>query len=430
MIPRTALAASLMTMAALAGPPLTTIQDTLYKADGTRFSGTAVITWRSFEAADTSNIPNQSLSVKITEGTLRVQLVPTTTSTPPTTYTVVYNSDGKVQFTETWSVPASTRALRVRDVRVTASTGTGTGSGGGSGSVGSGTTVLESDVVGLTNDLNQRPVKSSGYLAGRAVFVNLQGALESVAGDLGDCVRVDGSSGPCGGAQPGFVDAETPTGIVDGSNLVFTLANAPSPASSLAVYRNGILMKVGQDLTLENNTITFLPETAPQPGDTILAAYRSSGGDSETPRTYPAAQVICAGTGATTNETVSTSLGICTVPAGLLIPGDRIEIRWDLEHLGTTGGFTYSVRWGAVTITQRTGAAGDALVSGRADAAVHATGAQLSSQSWGTQLPLSATVSLATDPIAGEIVIEFFGNTSTAGADTLSLKSFTVLRFP
>src|SRR5450759_1567502 len=59
-------------------PPLTTIQDVLYKADGALFNGTAFIEWKSFEAVDSSPIMTQSLTVQIINGTLRVQLVPTT----------------------------------------------------------------------------------------------------------------------------------------------------------------------------------------------------------------------------------------------------------------------------------------------------------------------------------------------------------------
>ena len=38
-----------------AQPPLTLIQDVLYKADGSRFNGFVQISWNSFEAGDTSN---------------------------------------------------------------------------------------------------------------------------------------------------------------------------------------------------------------------------------------------------------------------------------------------------------------------------------------------------------------------------------------
>ena len=48
---------------AQAQPALTTIQDILYRADGTRFSGTMYITWSSFLAGDTSNIATANLTV-------------------------------------------------------------------------------------------------------------------------------------------------------------------------------------------------------------------------------------------------------------------------------------------------------------------------------------------------------------------------------
>lgn len=64
----------------LAAPPLATVQDVLYKADGTRFNGVAFIEWRSFQASDLSNIATHSVTVPIVDGNLRVQLVPTTTA--------------------------------------------------------------------------------------------------------------------------------------------------------------------------------------------------------------------------------------------------------------------------------------------------------------------------------------------------------------
>ena len=125
---------------------------------------------------------------------LRVQLVPTTTSTPPSTYTVTYNSDGRVQFQETWSVPSSTQPLHVRDVRVAA------GASSGSSTAGADTTstVPESSVVGLIADLGARPLKSPSFAPGRTAVVDINGMVSSAAGNATDCVHVDGSSGPCG----------------------------------------------------------------------------------------------------------------------------------------------------------------------------------------------------------------------------------------
>ena len=83
MISRSFLAAVLLATSSFAGPPLTTIQDVLYKANGTRFNGTVTISWSSFEAIDRSAIVQQTTTVTVVNGYLQVQLVPTTTATPP-----------------------------------------------------------------------------------------------------------------------------------------------------------------------------------------------------------------------------------------------------------------------------------------------------------------------------------------------------------
>src|SRR5260370_16583600 len=101
----------LAAMAVRAQPPLTVIQDTLYKADGTRFNGILMISWNSFEAGDLSNILSQSLTAKVLDGNFRLHLMPTTTSNPPTYYNVTYNSDGKIHFEETWEFSAAATPL-------------------------------------------------------------------------------------------------------------------------------------------------------------------------------------------------------------------------------------------------------------------------------------------------------------------------------
>ena len=70
-----------------------------------------------------------------------------------------------------------------------------------------------------------------------------------------------------------FSDAETPTGAVNGSNTIYTLAHAPSPAASLIFTVNGqVLAPVGVDFTLTSATVTV--NTAPPTGSTVLAWYR------------------------------------------------------------------------------------------------------------------------------------------------------------
>lgn len=69
------------------------------------------------------------------------------------------------------------------------------------------------------------------------------------------------------------VDEEVPSGSLDGINTVFTLANEPSPASSLQLYINGLRMHSGVDFTLTGNTITLIG-FIPGPGQNIVASYR------------------------------------------------------------------------------------------------------------------------------------------------------------
>ncbi len=427
---RLILAAALLASSALAAPPLTTVQDVLYKADGTRFNGTVTISWTSFQAIDNSAIATQSTTVRVVDGNLRVQLVPTTNSTPPVYYTARYNSDGRVQFQETWSVPSSAQPVRLRDVRV-ASTGSSTAAADTGGSGGSsGGAVQESSVVGLIADLGARPTKGAGYAAGRVAVVDALGALESATGDAGDCMHVDGSSGPCASSAPSFVDADTLTGIVDGSNTSFSLSATPNPASSLAVYRNGMLETAGVDFTASGAGIHFLAVSTPQPGDTLLASYRLSGGGSGGAASlYPSPQVLCSGTGAATNVATFASMGTCSIAGGILAPGNRVEIHFDLEHQGAAGGFTFEVLWAGTTVVARSAAVGDILVSGRAEAAIETGGAQLSQQSWGTLLPLAAGVAKSTDAYSSDLTIDFQGEMAQAG-DTLTLRGYSVVRLP
>jgi hypothetical protein len=133
--------------------------------------------------------------------------------------------------------------------------------------------------------------------------------------------------------------------------------------------------------------------------------------------------------GAATSGTSLTSIGTCAIPSGLLLTGDRVEIRFDFAHQGTASGFSFEIHWGATTIVHRDAATGETLVTGRADASLLAASAQLNSQSWGALLPFNSTVSSATDTYTGGLTIDFQGMLAQTG-DTLTLRNFTVVRFP
>src|ERR1051325_4119816 len=204
---RLALGALLGCGALWAQPALTTIQDTIYTANGMRFTGTMFISWNSFQAADGSNIGSSIITLAIVNGALLVNLVPTTNASAGAQYNVTYNRQGRIQFTEVWAVPPSTVPLRVRDVRVSSGTVIGPPPVTSPVQIG--------DVIGLSNELTVRPQKGVGFSIGRAAIINQAGQIDGASGNLGDCVRVDGSSGPCGGGGgvgAGLTDAEVHAG--------------------------------------------------------------------------------------------------------------------------------------------------------------------------------------------------------------------------
>ncbi len=331
---------------AAAQPALTTIQDTLYRADGTRFSGTMFITYSSFQAGDTSNIATSNLTLAIVNGRLSVRLAPTTTASAGAQYNILYNSNGVNQFTQVWAVPPSNVTLRIRDVLV--STGTVVGP------LPVTSPVQISDVVGLENALALTSTKGVGFALGRTAVINSAGQIDAAAGNLSDCVRVDGSSGPCGssggGVLPSFSDGEVPAGSVNGANTAFTLAFAPSPAASLELYLNGLRLEAGTDYQISGNALTFLTVSTPQTGDLLLANYRYAN-PSNPLSTLASPQVVCSSVGAADfSGTTQISLGTCTIlgwAAGHT--GDRIEVRYQYSHVGSAfylprGKFTSEAR--------------------------------------------------------------------------------------
>jgi hypothetical protein len=270
-----------------ADTPLTTIQDILYTATGGRFTGVVTITWKSFDAADTSNVTAQAYRVQVSNGILYVQLIPTTNATTTASYSVQYSNIGGIRYSEVWVVPPSATPLRVRDVRLAPGTVMTPGPPAAA-------TVQIGDVVGLQSALSLRLAMGTGFAVSRAAVLNAIGSVDGAVGNLTDCLHVDGSSGACGTtggvSSVLFVDSEVPAGAVNGSNVAFALASMPTPSASVALSRNGLLLKQGVDYTLSSNSILFLTGAVPQTGDSILASYRLAGSlpgvsfiDGETP---------------------------------------------------------------------------------------------------------------------------------------------------
>lgn len=333
-------AAAILTACALAQSNLTQIRDTIYNSNGTPFNGTVILTWVGFSSGTSSSVSPLSTSARIYNGALSVLLVPSTTASAGSYYQVVYYSnDGTTSWTETWSVPVSSTALTVSAVRQSTTAGNGSsGNSGGSGSSGSGgqyatLPISITQVTGLSSDLNSINNSISslnnsvgslsttvGSLSGLTTTVGNNSsaitALNSTVGGLNTQVTsqaqtltglsssvislntsvtnlsnaVSSLQGGGGTTGTAFIDAETPIGNVNGSNVTFTLSQPPMPATSLQLYRNGLVQTNGVDYTLNGSTVTFLSVAIPLPGDLLQAYYRAAGtsaatafADDETP---------------------------------------------------------------------------------------------------------------------------------------------------
>lgn len=66
---------------------------------------------------------------------------------------------------------------------------------------------------------------------------------------------------------------ETPGGMINGVNRIYTLVRAPSPRKSLLLYRNGLLQKMDDDYVFNGPTRIQFRVLAPSVGDTLLASY-------------------------------------------------------------------------------------------------------------------------------------------------------------
>jgi hypothetical protein len=120
------------------------------------------------------------------------------------------------------------------------------------------------------------PLTGTGSVTLPLQISQVVGLVASLAACTGNIVSVT------------FVDDETPGGAMNGGNSAFTLAQAPSPATSLAIFRNGILQQASSDYTLNGSAITFT--NIPLTNDVLLAFYRVNGpaqviyfSDGETP---------------------------------------------------------------------------------------------------------------------------------------------------
>ena len=99
----------------------TQIADTIYRADGSRATGTVIVSWPAFATAAGQSVPAGSTSTAIAiDGSFTVRLAPNAGATPEGSfYTAVYHLYGGTVSREYWVVPVSGTAVTVSSIRST-----------------------------------------------------------------------------------------------------------------------------------------------------------------------------------------------------------------------------------------------------------------------------------------------------------------------
>jgi len=120
--------------------------------------------------------------------------------------------------------------------------------------------------TGITGSLTQLPSGLPYLVAGNNVTIatGTNGQITISAASLGE-----GS----GEILSEMSWMETPSGFIDGVNLVFTLSHSPSPTNSLMLYVNGVLQSQGleKDYTISDNVVVMT--STPVAGSQIVATY-------------------------------------------------------------------------------------------------------------------------------------------------------------
>jgi hypothetical protein len=158
----------------------------------------------------------------------------------------------------------------------------------------------------------------------RSLQVNGDITITNLSGNEGDIPFVD-ADGTMGLVRP--VIGETPSGTINNSNTIFTIANTPV-SSSVEVFKNGQRLTETTDYTISGVTITFVvaPYTDTYYTDIIRVNYRYV--------TYLPAGTTGSGLGATVPSTAMTR-GAAASATGFDVKASRVG-----RTMTVTGKFT------------------------------------------------------------------------------------------
>lgn len=133
---------------------------------------------------------------------------------------------------------------------------------------------LEVVVADASLEITGSGLKIASGTAGQVLVANASGVpvAQTLSGDIAS-ISATGVVTLAGTitSKSSFVTRETPSGVVNGTNANFTLANTPELGSE-QVFVNGLLMDAGgEDYSISGATITFV--SAPESGDKIRVNY-------------------------------------------------------------------------------------------------------------------------------------------------------------
>lgn len=188
-------------------------------------------------------------------------------------------------------------------------------------------------------------------------------------------------------------------------------------------------MRQGADYQVSGSTATFFLASVPQTGDLLLASYRFAN-PSDPLSSLASPQVVCSSAGSSTSNTTLVELGSCTIPAGLLGAGDRLEVQFQYGHTGTATGFTGAVQIGSTTIAARVGGGSEALLAGHSSLGMYGGGQAWDTQTWGIGLSLAVSGGTASEDTADDLRVRLLGQMAGATSDSVFLRNFTVIRYP
>jgi uncharacterized protein YoxC len=212
-----------------------------------------------------------------------------------------------------------------------------------------------SSISTLTSNLTTLTSTVSGHTTSLTSLNSTVGGLNTSVTNLGNSLTgltATVNTLSASGSNAVFVDAEIPSGATNGANTAFTLANPPAPTTSLTLFRNGILQRLGIDFTLSGSSITFAGGSVPQTGDYVRAFYRTPG--TGTPTNFKDAELPA---GTINGANLTFTLAAAPTPAASLT----------LFKNGVllTQGADYALSGATVTFTNTTVApqAGDSLTA-------------------------------------------------------------------